>query len=233
MNTPILDFLKPIHILAGSLTLLSGLFSILSKKGRSAHRFSGKVFFWSMSITTILGLNAGIFKPAFQIFIPISIISFYQAATGYRILFIKTLNNDKRPHVVDWALTIGMLLTSVVFVVLGVFKLNTDLFFSIVLFAFSTIGFYCCAVDIYHYSKRPTNKYYWLSIHIFRMSHGFIAALTAFLVNNSKLFPFIPQILLLIIPVAIGQPIISWVIWSNKKKVNPYTIDGEVGKFNH
>ena len=216
----ILDILKPIHILAGSLTLLSGLIAMSSKKGKRIHRISGKIFFWSMAVTTLLGLNAGIFKPELHIFIPIAIISFYQAATGYRILFIKTLNKEQKPQIIDWLLTIGMLLTSSVFIVLGIMNLNTDLFFAIVLFAFSTIGLYCCGVDIYNYTKKPTNKFYWLFTHIFRMSHGFIAALTAFLVNNSKLFPFLPQVLLLIIPIAIGQPIISFTIWNYNKKAN-------------
>jgi uncharacterized membrane protein len=216
----ILDILKPIHIVAGSLTLLCGLIAMTSKKGQKVHRLSGKIFFIAMTVTTILGLNAGIFRPNYQIFIPIAIISFYQAASGYRILFIKTLNKGQKPKIVDWALTSGMLLTSFVFVVLGITNLSTDIFYSIVLFSFSTIGFYCCGVDLYNYIKKPTNKYYWLFIHIFRMSHGFIAALTAFLVNNSKLFPFLPQVLLLIIPIAIGQPIISLTIWNYNKKMS-------------
>lgn len=215
----ILDILKPIHILAGSLTLLSGFVAMISKKGQFGHRVSGKIFFWSMTITTVLGLNAGIFKPEYHIFIPIALISFYQVASGYRILFIKTLNKGQKPKIVDWALTIGMLITSGAFVVLAILNLSTDIFYSIVLFSFSTIGIYCCGVDLYNYIKKPKNKFYWLFIHIFRMSHGFIAALTAFLVNNSKLFPFLPQVLLLIIPIAIGQPIISLTIWSYNKRM--------------
>lgn len=226
-NMSILDILKPVHILAGSLTLISGLVAMTSKKGQARHRLSGKIFFWSMALTTLLGLNAGIFKPALHIFIPIAIISFYQAATGYRILFIKTLNKGQQPQIVDWVLTIGMLLTASVFVILGAVNLNTDLFFSIVLFAFSTIGLYCCGVDLYNYTRKPKNKYYWLFIHIFRMSHGFIAGLTAFLVNNSKLFPFLPQVLLLIIPISVGQPIISWTIWNYHRKVNKTKILAE------
>ena len=93
----ILDILKPVHIVAGSLTLLSGFLAMTSKKGQSTHRLSGKVFFWSMTVTTLLGLNAGIFRTNYQIFIPIAIISFYQAASGYRILFIKTLNKGQNP----------------------------------------------------------------------------------------------------------------------------------------
>jgi hypothetical protein len=168
----------------------------------------------------MLGLNAGIFRPNYEIFIPIAIISFYQAATGYRILFIKTLNKGQNPSFKDWTLTISMLLTSFIFVFLGVINLSSDVFYSIVLFSFSTIGLYCCGVDLYNYIKKPTNRLYWLFIHIFRMSHGFIAALTAFLVNNSKLFPFLPQVLLLIIPIAIGQPIISLTIWYYRNKMN-------------
>ncbi|MCU0326144.1 MAG: hypothetical protein MUF45_12960 [Spirosomaceae bacterium] len=173
-----------------------------------------------MTVTTVLGLNAGVFRPNYEIFIPIAIISFYQAASGYRILFIKTLHKGQKPKLVDWVLTIGMLLTSLAFVALGVMNLSSDIFYSIVLFSFSTIGLYCCGVDLYNYIKKPTNKLYWLSIHIFRMSHGFIAALTAFLVNNSKLFPFLPQVLLLIIPIALGQPIITWTIWNYNRKIH-------------
>lgn len=212
-----MEILKYIHIFAGSITLISGFIAITSKKGQSVHRLSGKFFFWSMTITTLLGLNAAIFKPELSIFIPIAIISFYQAASGYRILFIKTLNKKQKPKLVDWALTIGMLLTSFVFVFQGLINLEKDIFYSIVLFSFSTIGLYCCGVDLYNYIKKPSNKLYWLFIHIFRMSHGFIAALTAFLVNNSKLFPFLPQVLLLIIPIAIGQPIITYTILNYKK----------------
>jgi uncharacterized membrane protein len=216
----ILDMLKPVHIIAGSLTLICGLVAIISKKGKSIHRISGKVFFWAMSVTTLLGLNAGIFRPNYQIFIPIAIISFYQVASGYRILYIKTLHKGQKASLVDWVLTIGMFVTSLVFIFLGVLSLSSDIFYSIVLFSFSTIGLYCSSVDIYHYTKKPTNKLYWLFIHIFRMSHAFIAALTAFLVNNSKLVPFLPQVLLLIIPIAIGQPIISFTIWNYKRKAD-------------
>ena len=223
----ILEILKPIHILAGSLTLVSGLVAMIAKKGQAIHRLSGKIFFWSMAVTTLLGLNAGIFKPELHIFIPIAIISFYQAATGYRILFIKTLGQGQKPQIVDWMLTIGMLLTSFVFVALGTLNVGTDLFFAIVLFSFSSIGIYCCCVDLYNYIKKPTNKFYWLFIHIFRMSHGFIAALTAFLVNNAKLFPFLPEVLLLIIPIALGQPIISWTIWNYNRKTNKTKILAE------
>ena len=165
------------------------------------------------------GIEWGIFRPNYQLFIPIAIISFYQAASGYRILYIKHLHQGQAPKGVDWLLTIGILVTSLAFVAMGVANLSTDLFFSIVLFSFSTIGLYCGGLDLYHYIKKPIHASYWLFTHIFRMSHGFIAALTAFLVTNSKLFPFLPQVLLLIIPIALGQPIITLTILGYKTKL--------------
>jgi uncharacterized membrane protein len=214
----ILDILKPIHIIAGSLTLVCGTIAMMASKGQLVHRVSGKIFFWSMTVTTSLGFIAGIFRPNYEIFIPIAIISFYQAASGYRILHIKKLNEGQEVQMVDWILTIGILLTSMIFLYMGVANLAKDMFYAIVLFSFATIGIYCGCVDLIHYIKKPTNKMYWLFTHIFRMSHGFIAALTAFLVNNSKLFPFVPQVLLLIVPIAIGQPIITLTIWNYRKK---------------
>jgi uncharacterized membrane protein len=215
----ILALLKPIHIASGATALLSGLVAMSVQKGRSSHRIWGKIFFFSMTITCILGLNAGIFRPGYTIFIPIALISFYQVATGYRILYIKQLHLGQKAKWVDWLLTLTMLLTSFAFIAWGISSLQSDSFLALVLFAFSSIGLYCCGVDIYHYLKKPTHKSYWLFTHIFRMSHGFIAALTAFLVNNSKWFSFLPQVLLLILPIAIGQPIISLLIWRYKRKV--------------
>jgi uncharacterized membrane protein len=214
----LLDFLRPIHIVAGSLSLISGVVAMTSKKGKPIHRLAGKVFFWSMTTACALGLNAGIFRSGYLIFIPIALISFYQVASGYRILYIKNLHNGGQAALVDWLLTIGMSITTFAFIGWGVMSLQTDIFLSIVLFSFSAIGMYCCGVDLYHYIKKPTHKNYWLFIHIFRMSHGFIAALTAFLVNNSKLFPFLPQVLLLIIPISIGQPLVTYVIWTYRRK---------------
>jgi hypothetical protein len=214
----ILDFLKPIHIVAGSVSLISGVVAMTSKKGKPVHRLAGKIFFWSMTTACALGLNAGIFRSGYLIFIPIALISFYQVASGYRILHIKNLHNSGQATWVDWLLTIGMSITTLAFIGWGVMSLQTDIFLSIVLFSFSTIGMYCCGVDLYHYVRKPTDKNYWLFIHIFRMSHGFIAALTAFLVNNSKLFPFLPQVLLLIIPISIGQPLVTYVIWAYRSK---------------
>jgi uncharacterized membrane protein len=214
----ILDILKPIHITGGAVALLSGVMAMSAKKGQKNHRLFGKIFFWSMALTCVLGLNAGIFRHGYLIFIPIALISFYQVASGYRILYIKNLHTGQKPLLVDWVLTVGMLITTSAFIVWGIISLQTDVFLSIVLFAFSTIGMYCCGIDLYHYIKKPADKNYWLFIHIFRMSHGFIAALTAFLVNNSKLFKFLPQVLLLIIPISIGQPIITYIIWTYRKR---------------
>jgi uncharacterized membrane protein len=214
----ILNVLKPIHITAGAFALMSGVVAMTSKKGQRLHRLSGKIFLWSMTITCVLGLNAGIFRPGLLLFIPIALISFYQVASGYRILYIKNLHKGQKPAWVDWLLTISMTITTMGFIGWGILSLQEDVFLSIILFAFSTIGMYCCAVDLYHYIKKPTDKNYWLFIHIFRMSHGFIAALSAFLVNNSKLFKFLPQVLLLIIPISIGQPIITYIIWTYRRK---------------
>jgi uncharacterized membrane protein len=214
----LLDFLKPIHILAGTITLISGTVAIASKKGQPTHRLAGKIFFWAMTVTCALGLNAGIFKPEYHLFIPIALISYYQAASGYRILYIKNLHTGQKPELVDWILSIGMFITASCFIVMGIMNLGTDPMYAIVLFAFSTIGLYCCIVDFYHYFKKPTNKYYWLFIHIFRMSHAFIAAITALLVNNGgRIFPSCNQLLLLILPIGIGQPIITWYLWSRRK----------------
>lgn len=99
---PILDLLKPIHIAAGATALISGVLAMSTKKGQKNHRLFGKLFFWSMAITCLLGLNAGIFRPNYLLFIPIALISFYQVATGYRILYIKKLHTGQKPLLVDY-----------------------------------------------------------------------------------------------------------------------------------
>ena len=64
----------------------------------------------------------------------------------------------------------------------------------------------------------PSGKLFWYYMHIGQMSGAYIATVTAFLVNNGRWFPFVPGIVLWLLPAAVGVPLITQTIKKYKNK---------------
>ena len=94
------------------------------------------------------------------------------------------LASDQRPTIVDWALSTGMLLSGLAFIVFGTSKFINGNSFGIVFIVFAILGLLSVKTDFYNYKGKPKEKNYWLIAHLQRMTAGYIAATTAFLVVN-------------------------------------------------
>jgi len=55
-----MDFLLPIHILAGSLVLIFLAMAVSSAKGKKLHVFSGKAYVWCMSAIFVTAIPMSI-----------------------------------------------------------------------------------------------------------------------------------------------------------------------------
>ena len=72
-----------LHILCGSLSLISSALSISNKKGSSTHRFFGKFYFWGMVGVFLTAIPLAILKLNVFLLL-IAIFSFYLAFAGMR-----------------------------------------------------------------------------------------------------------------------------------------------------
>ena len=90
----IFTILLIIHIIAGSIGLLTGTINIIKKKGDKAHKNVGKFFFYSMLINGFAGLIMSLIHRNDFLLI-VAVFSIYMVATGQRFLSLKQLNKEQ------------------------------------------------------------------------------------------------------------------------------------------
>jgi uncharacterized membrane protein len=206
-----------LHILGGSIGLFTGTFNIVLKKGDKRHKFVGLIFTVSMLIAGFSSFGLSILHPNFFLFM-VGIFTIYQVATGYRYLHLKMLGTGQKPTILDWTLTIGMLIAGILFILFGTIQFFEHNNFGIVYFAFGTLGLLAVKTDFNNYNGKSKVKNYWLLAHFQRMTGGYTAALTAFLVVNLKYMPeIVPSIIVWLLPSLIFTSII--LLWTKKYRV--------------
>ncbi|MBL0328133.1 MAG: DUF2306 domain-containing protein [Bacteroidetes bacterium] len=211
------QIIKIIHILAGATALITGLIAMLTRKGGKAHRLNGKLYFWSMAIIFVSSIYMSLYKEMI-FFVLIAFFSFQAAFSGYRILYLKKLNQGQKAAALDYVGIIVGGIAAICMLYLGIVNASKNNTAGIVLLVFGV--FYALGVwqEWRKFSKPPTDKMFWYYKHIGQMGGAYIATTTAFLVNNYRLFPFIPGVVLWLLPTAVGVVIITRVIKKYKKQ---------------
>jgi uncharacterized membrane protein len=183
-----------VHIAAGSLALVIGLIAIIASKGKKLHRLTGRLFLLLMSIVIITGL-IGVFVFGRNTFLlVITVLSGYQAFSGYRV--IKAKSNI--PKLTD----IFVCLLSLVSVLYFLYYFRSIGMIWSPVIIYSTVGWLLLMIvyDLGRYFI-PTKIYgnLWIYEHILKMVSAFTGLLSAF---SGTVFPqyqpysqFIPSIL--------------------------------------
>ena len=197
-----------VHAFFGGIALISGLVSLISKKGKITHKKSGKLFFYSMLSSAVTALIISILPKHENPFLfSIGIFSSYFILTGYRALNFKNKKpNFKIDIIITWIMVITALLMLLYNPIVNQ-KIN------IVLTAFGTIGLFFSIRDLMLFKNTDKLNKAWLKLHLGKMIGGYIAATTAFVVVND----FFPSFYGWFIPSIIGGVCISyWIRKLNK-----------------
>jgi uncharacterized membrane protein len=202
-----------LHIVGGTIGLLSGTINIIRRKGDKYHRLAGKFFFYGMLTAGVFSFALSILHPNYFLFI-VGVFTIYMVLTGERYLHLRGLASGQKPKITDWTLTILMLVAGAAFVVFGIYNLFRKEPFSIPFIVFGILGLRMVSVDYQNYTGKSPLKNAWLVTHLQRMTGAYIAALTAFLsVNVTVLPPFI----IFILPTVLLFPVIYK--WTKKFQV--------------
>jgi hypothetical protein len=156
----------------------------------------------------------------------VGIFTLYLVGTGYRYLNWKKSKQCKMPGAIDWLLFFMMLIAGILFTLKGTLLLFCPNLFGLVLITFGLLGLLFTHQDFKNFKGKVGNPGFWLSVHLQRMTGGFIAAMTAFLVVNAKYFPEqIPGFIFWLLPTVILTPLI--IRWSRQyqPKSTSYTHD--------
>lgn len=214
------------HVAAGTIALLIGLVPMLSKKGSQLHNHTGRVYVWCMTYVAATAALLFIVQPftIFRLFLSgVAVFSFYLSTTGWRA--VKQKKTVFSP--VDKWLTYSTLVVSLGMIGYGLFLITHSASFMSILFTFFGVLTLVFSSRDFFLSGKSVEKMHrgaapWFFQHFTRMAGSYIAAFTAFLVNNTRMFPAgTPEWVLLaswIVPSIIGSMLIFRTVAFYKKK---------------
>ncbi len=193
--------LLTIHIITGSLGLITGTINMIAPKGKSFHKNVGNIFVYSMIMAGISALIMAILHPNHFLFM-VGVFSLYMTISGKRYISRKSFS------LFDYSVTLLMLIAAIAFAVLGALVLFKGNEFGIVMVVFSFISFSFVHSD---YKNLKSKIYHSATLHLQRIIGAYIASFTAFLVVNAKYLPqFIPGYVYWLLPTVIFTPLIIW-----------------------
>jgi uncharacterized membrane protein len=209
----IYSFLLTSHIICGALVLVLGLIiMLLQPKGNSWHKKLGWIYYLAMCWISLSAVITMIFFKFIFFLFPVAIFSFHLVYSGFRAIKLKHAGNLAW---YDWVVAIGTLLFGVGLFTYGIYQLinghNGTAILSLIFgffISWSALG----DISIYKNINNQTKMWWWMH-HMRGMLGGYLAAITAFLVQNGEHIPVIGNSWLIwVLPGAIGGTGLS--IWS-------------------
>ena len=211
-------FLLIVHIANGATGLIAGTINLIRRKGDLLHMRIGLVFTYAMILAGTSAIVLSILHPNYFLTI-VGVFTVYMVSTAFRYIRLRLTEVDNDPKSLEWFLTVCMGLSGFWFIFMCVKTLIASDTFGIVYFVFGMISLFFVRADLKNYRGKAAHRNYWLLAHLQRMTGGYIAALTAFLVVNADNFPsIIPGVVLWLLPTAVLTPLI--IIWSRKYESN-------------
>lgn len=206
------------HVIAGIASLLLGLASaFVGKKGGKLHRQLGKIFFWCMFWVFVSAMLIISFVRFNAFLMVIAVFSFYMAFSGYRVLKIK---RTMKVEPIDWIAASVTIIFGLIMLGMGInYLVNSD-FSSVLGYLCLFFGFFTAQTGWKNYmgfrKLAEAEKMWWWFAHMSSMSGSLIAAITAFLVQNGRIFGLPSELgwALWVLPAIVGVPIVSY--WARK-----------------
>ena len=197
------QILLPIHVLAGTIALVSAVLAMLSDKGKKLHVLSGRAYFWGMTAIFLTAIPMSIIGSNIFLFL-IAIFSFYLAFAGMRF----ARNRVGIAATLDWIAVSSVIPSGLgMWILAAIYFFNSDTQY-IVLLVFGFLAITLGYADLRGYKNNSIKGKERISRHLTSMMGGTIAVITAVLVVNP---PFEPEWIWWVLPTALITPIIfSW-----------------------
>lgn len=208
------------HVICGTTVLLLGLINIIARKGTKKHVLIGRVYVGAMWWICISALSIISFYRFSMFLMVIAVITFYSSFVGLRVLQRRKQGSEKW---YDWAVSILTSLFGIGLIIYAILIFQKSLPLAILSSIFGLLAASWGVKDIRFFSRPDVRaeKMWWLHQHISAIGGSYIAAVTAFAVQNEGLFSFGDHNWLLwVLPGAIGSPIITIVIKNHRKKLS-------------
>jgi hypothetical protein len=204
-----MEYLLPIHILAGTIALFAAVFAICSEKGKKIHINAGRTYYWGMAGIFLTALPMSIITSNVFLFL-IAFFSFYLAFAGRRF----AQNSKGIASTVDWIAVGLMIAAGLGMWILAVFYSieNNSQYITLSVFGFIAIALGYTDYKTYKQQEATGKKR--IARHLTNMLAGTIAVVTAVLVVNVDIEP---QWLPWVLPTLLITPVIIYWNWKVMK----------------
>lgn len=204
-----------IHAFFGGIGLITGIGSIVVKKGNLNHKWLGKWFSWSMIISSAISLVVARMPNHINNFLfLIGIFTIYMVLAGNRALTFKSIKKTEA-NFIDKLISGVMAVSAILMIGFGIIGLIEGQSQSILFLFFGLFGILLPYGDYKLFTKTLENRKLWLINHLSRMLGALIASITAFLVAGMKY----DNLLAWIIPTVLGTVYITYWIKKVKGKI--------------
>ncbi|MGO4920620.1 hypothetical protein [Maribacter spongiicola] len=178
----IIEIFIYIHAFFGGVGLITGIASIMVKKGRLNHKRLGKWFSWSMIISSAISLVIARMPNHINTFLfLIGIFTIYMVLAGNRALTFKSVKKTKA-NLTDKLVSGIMAFSALLMIGFGINGLIHNYSHSILFLFFGIIGLFLPYGDYKLFKTTLENRKLWLINHLSRMLGALIASITAFIV---------------------------------------------------
>ena len=203
-----------IHAFLGGLGLITGIGSIIVKKGCSLHKKLGKLFSIGMIGSSVISMPIAMMPNHENLFLLlIGLFTVYLVLIGNRALAFKI---KTEADVVDKVISGSMLFFSILMLGIGLYTfLNTNTMGILYVF-FGGFGLLLTLKDFQFYRNPQKTKNAWLISHIGKMIGALIASFTAFIIAGLHIGNLVAWTL----PTVLGT--IYIIYW--KRKVSPKAV---------
>lgn len=200
------------HVSAGGVVLLLGLLNFANRKGGRSHVRSGRVYVGAMWWICLSAILMMVFIRFSFFLLVITVLTFYSTFVGLRVLRRK---KSPRGQWYDWAVSGFTALFGAGLLLYGIqlLLLHGPVPLAILSLVFGVGTGLSGWQDIrFFHSPTADDRLWWLRQHISAMGGSYIAAVTAFAVQNSEYLIPIDSLewLTWILPAAIGTPFLSF-----------------------
>ena len=198
LNTALLA----IHIVSGSIALLTATIAMITQKGGNRHVWAGRVYAVAMTLIFLTSIPLALLGSSILLML-VAVFSFYLVFAGWRF----ARNYTGKAHPVDWTAIAAMALTG-----LGMWgyaavlaRDGSSQWVTLTLFGFIALGLSLADARFYHAGNvRGSQR---ISRHLTNMMGGTIATVTAVLLVNVETDPIW---LGWIMPTLLITPLIVW-----------------------
>lgn len=169
-----------IHAFFGGVGLITGISSVIAKKGSTFHKRSGKLFSIGMLTSSLISIPISWMPNHQNLFLfLIGLFTIYLVLVGNRALNFKL---NTKASWIDKLISGCMLVFSLIMAIIGVYGILHHIAFSILYLFFGGFGLLLTIKDFRFYQNVNKSKNAWLIAHIGKIMGALIASVTAFIV---------------------------------------------------